>query len=1011
MKAETKALLGAVVVIALALSVVSGVTYSWWEDSEDTEISVTTGTLSIDTKVTSSDLEGVVEGSSLPTTVSISGLAPDQNHPNSYTYTIEYGATVTTSVQALYIINATSDADWLEVDIERMNSNTNLDVGSMTKVNPSSDTVWRQWCPIRVTITADLSGITASSSGTVTLTNKIYQNVGITTPAGLQKTLSSAAASSKDTYVILNNDLDMSGYSWNPVSTAGNGDVGLITIDGNGSTIRGLSSPLFSFVGVETDSSNKTTWNATTGSPRVSGVVVKDLTIDGALSTGTGTMTMTATSGDFFGAFVSEVRDCDEVTVENCTLKNYTITDSSAKGVRVGGIIGGSNGSRTIGPSGSQAALLTEVTVAGCTVSNCSITAKNSLGGIIGHSGNGENVRNTVSDCKVENCTLTSNTTEGQSRSDIYRVGAVVGTVAQGITTIDSCTITGNTLKQTNNGSELSHPSGQTYLYGRNAGTGTLVLDVDASSLAYAAGLAATVTTKASASSGSDTVDVSVSFTEVPSGATTLTASYSTNTSSSTATLTLSLTDGTNSVSIGDKQSAKVTVVLPGHFTSIMYYNSTDTTGSQPTDAAYSYSTMDSQEYTTITFTTTHFSDFVAYSGDMFPVASVDDLKAGLNAGLNIKLVSDIDNVPTLIGGGVSIDGGISVSDDTTIDINGKTMGFSGVALRIQRISVHFTDLSVSSAEGRGAPQHAGTLDVSVQVTRTGAPNAFAALGGASMSFKNLNIINTASAWGSYLLFPDGDASSVDVECCTLKTLYTPLSTNASSGSNLKMTVDRSVLVSTGSIGAWINTSGSMTITDSDIYGVVAAVLVRAGSADISGSTLHWSQITQNSGSDDSSSSELTEWAYGSTKAWIQASGVSAAGIVIGNMDSSAYAVDASVVLKDVYGSAWAYSTDTGAISPDKQSYVGSNAHWLLIAQDGTNGRTASATVTYSSTSDSGTSLLDNAYEQAKTGSFKQITMTEGAKCTLSVSDGTATLTGATEDTTDTTGDAGSSGE
>lgn len=47
MKAQAKAAIASVVVIALALTAVSGVTYSWWTDSESTEIGITTGSFSL----------------------------------------------------------------------------------------------------------------------------------------------------------------------------------------------------------------------------------------------------------------------------------------------------------------------------------------------------------------------------------------------------------------------------------------------------------------------------------------------------------------------------------------------------------------------------------------------------------------------------------------------------------------------------------------------------------------------------------------------------------------------------------------------------------------------------------------------------------------------------------------------------------------------------------------------------------------------------------------------------
>lgn len=48
MKAQTKVAIASVAVIALALTAVSGVMYSWWTDSESTEIEITTGSFSLE---------------------------------------------------------------------------------------------------------------------------------------------------------------------------------------------------------------------------------------------------------------------------------------------------------------------------------------------------------------------------------------------------------------------------------------------------------------------------------------------------------------------------------------------------------------------------------------------------------------------------------------------------------------------------------------------------------------------------------------------------------------------------------------------------------------------------------------------------------------------------------------------------------------------------------------------------------------------------------------------------
>ena len=49
MKAQTKAIVASVVVIALALTAVSGVTYSWFSDTDSSNIEVTTGIVDVRT--------------------------------------------------------------------------------------------------------------------------------------------------------------------------------------------------------------------------------------------------------------------------------------------------------------------------------------------------------------------------------------------------------------------------------------------------------------------------------------------------------------------------------------------------------------------------------------------------------------------------------------------------------------------------------------------------------------------------------------------------------------------------------------------------------------------------------------------------------------------------------------------------------------------------------------------------------------------------------------------------
>lgn len=98
MKAQTKALVASVVVIALALTAVSGVTYSWFSDSEQTDIDVSTAVV----KYTSTfegkkELgEGAITKNVADNTFSISNLAAAQN------YTINVSTVNESTVQTVY---------------------------------------------------------------------------------------------------------------------------------------------------------------------------------------------------------------------------------------------------------------------------------------------------------------------------------------------------------------------------------------------------------------------------------------------------------------------------------------------------------------------------------------------------------------------------------------------------------------------------------------------------------------------------------------------------------------------------------------------------------------------------------------------------------------------------------------------------------------------------------------------------------------------------------------------
>ncbi len=258
--------------------------------------------------------------------------------------------------------------------------------------------------------------------------------------AGLETALENAGAAGAGNSIInLTGDLDMTGVDWTPISVDGYHGADIVTLNGNGATIKGLDAALFDG-----------------GFAGGSGIVIKDLTIEDA--------TIVANSDQGYGAFICNADSMNEITLINCHLKNSTIEVSGD--VRIGGLVGWTAGynNQNDGPVDSY------ITIKDCSVVGCTIKGAGSIGGICGHAG-----ANAATFTTIENCTVTNNkfisTDDGG-----WRVGVVVGTANNGQCVIKNITESGNTLEQTGK----TAPTGEKRnYYGRfvPAGTGTLTID------------------------------------------------------------------------------------------------------------------------------------------------------------------------------------------------------------------------------------------------------------------------------------------------------------------------------------------------------------------------------------------------------------------------------------------------------------------------------------------------------------------------------------------------------
>ena len=267
------------------------------------------------------------------------------------------------------------------------------------------------------------------------------QTVTVATAEELKEKLTTlTSAGSGNNVINIDGDFQLAnGETWTPVTVDGYNGAGVITINGNGHTIKGLNAPLIAG-----------------GFAGKSGVVIKDLTLENVTINDTN-------SNQGIGAFIGNVDSMPQIDLDNCHLINSNIT--STDGARVGCLIGWTSGYN----NPNDGPVNTCVSITNCSVENCAITAKGSVGAIIGHAGANPETYHTITGCTVKDCTLTSTDDGG------WRVGVVVGTANVGEVTIKNITTDNNTVTQTGK----TAPEGQSDLYGRfvPGETGKLTID------------------------------------------------------------------------------------------------------------------------------------------------------------------------------------------------------------------------------------------------------------------------------------------------------------------------------------------------------------------------------------------------------------------------------------------------------------------------------------------------------------------------------------------------------
>lgn len=162
MKTQTKAIVASVVVIALCLSAVSGITYSWFSDTEETSIDVSTAVLDIDV-----DIGNPTCSSTIGTTATVSGGNISINNiAANAVVSIPYEVSYTTTVKTVYRISASiSDAGLTDYD----RSNIMLN-GTSIGVRDNGVMEIVEWTPLdssnNTTTKLDMNSLVISTKGT-----------------------------------------------------------------------------------------------------------------------------------------------------------------------------------------------------------------------------------------------------------------------------------------------------------------------------------------------------------------------------------------------------------------------------------------------------------------------------------------------------------------------------------------------------------------------------------------------------------------------------------------------------------------------------------------------------------------------------------------------------------------------------------------------------------------------------------------------------------------------------
>lgn len=423
MRTQTKAILASVVVIALALTAVSGVTYSWWSDYESAEIDISTGGMDVTvTDMTVSESRTTMaDGTSTTETIAHNDL--DASSPGFQTsitppagdrvtsvFTVNYEVTFITTVDALYKVDFSVEGgdSWISaISVSDATGSLEDKLGVWQDITSANSPMTLE---ITATFNADIDR-SSYSNVTINTSNEIIQAEAITkwdgetvtaiTPrddvyevyngaqlAWIAQQVNTGTNFSGKTFTMMK-DIYLDGKDWTPIGDVMGSHYFAGTFDGQENTIYNLSCSVYGDGSYETAG----LFGAITGN-------VKNVNIKGA----------NITSSHYAGA-ICGYSTANGSTIENCHVSDATII---SKPNQPAGGTGYDNGDKVGGIIGY---MVTNDAVTGCSVKDTHITGFRNIGGIAGYVNDAGS--DAVTGCTIDNVKLT------QSSENAYVYSAI----------------------------------------------------------------------------------------------------------------------------------------------------------------------------------------------------------------------------------------------------------------------------------------------------------------------------------------------------------------------------------------------------------------------------------------------------------------------------------------------------------------------------------------------------------------------------------------------------------